>query len=124
MTLKKFEIENLFELRGKLEKKVNSIISFIGFIVFLTICEIWTKLQSAIIFVTHDLPEAVYLGDDIYMRACPGKIVEKICTGLPLERDRTIKRTSKFIELVNLIETKMISIQHSINEEKTKTWKN
>lgn len=86
------------------------------------LCEIWTKLQSTIIFVTHDLPEAVYLGDDIYiMRACPGKIVEKVTTGLPLIRNRDIKRTPKFIELVNMIEEKMISIQHFMDEEKTST---
>lgn len=84
------------------------------------LCEIWTKLQSTIIFVTHDLPEAVYLGDDIYiMRACPGKIVEKFSTGLPLERNRAIKHTPKFIELVNNIETKMIAIQHAMDEEKS-----
>ena len=83
------------------------------------LCEIWTKLQSTIIFVTHDLPEAVYLGDDIYiMRACPGRIVEKISVDLPLARDRSIKHTPKFIELVNKVETRMIAIQHAMDEEK------
>lgn len=83
------------------------------------LCEIWTKLQSTIVFVTHDLPEAVYLGDDIYiMRAGPSKIVEKISTGLPLIRDREIKRTTKFLDIVNNIENKMIAIQNFMNEEK------
>lgn len=83
------------------------------------LCEIWTKLQSTIIFVTHDLPEAVYLGDDIYiMRACPGRIVEKISVDLPLARDRSIKHTPKFIELVNKVENRMIAIQHAMDEEK------
>lgn len=83
------------------------------------LCEIWTKLQSTIIFVTHDLPEAVYLGDDIYiMRACPGMIVEKICVNLPLERDRNLKRTAPFMNIVNHVEERMIAIQHFMDEEK------
>lgn len=83
------------------------------------LCEIWTKLQSTILFVTHDLPEAVYLGDDIFiMRANPGMIVERISTGLPLERDKSIKRTSTFIEKVNYIENKMIEIHNFMDHEK------
>jgi len=83
------------------------------------LCEIWTKLQSTIVFVTHDLPEAVYLGDDIcIMRACPGRIVENISVDLPLARDREIKRTSKFMDIVNMVEGKMIAIQHFMDEEK------
>lgn len=83
------------------------------------LCEIWTKLQSTIIFVTHDLPEAVYLGDDIYiMRACPGMIVEKINVDLPLHRNREIKRTQRFTNLVNTIENRMIDIQNFMDHEK------
>jgi NitT/TauT family transport system ATP-binding protein len=85
------------------------------------LCEIWTKLQSTIIFVTHDLPEAVYLGDDIYiMRACPGKIVEKIKVDLPLERNRSIKHSTKFMEIVHNVECRMIAIQNFMDEEKKK----
>lgn len=83
------------------------------------LCDIWSKLHSTIIFVTHDLPEAVYLGDDIYiMRACPGKIVEKIHVDLPLKRDATIKRTQHFLDIVNDVENKMIAIQHFLDNEK------
>lgn len=85
------------------------------------LCEIWTKLQSTIIFVTHDLPEAVYLGDDIYiMRACPGMIVEKIAVDLPLKRSRDIKHTSAFMDIVNTVESRMVSIQHFMDVEKKK----
>jgi NitT/TauT family transport system ATP-binding protein len=85
------------------------------------LCEIWTKLQSTIIFVTHDLPEAVYLGDDIYiMRACPGMIVEKIAVDLPLKRSRDIKHTAAFMDIVNTVESRMVSIQHYMDVEKKK----
>ena len=84
------------------------------------LCDIWTKLQSTIIFVTHDLPEAVYLADDIYiMRACPGKIVEKVHVDLPLERNNDTKRTQRFLDIVNNVENKMITIQHFLDNEKT-----
>jgi NitT/TauT family transport system ATP-binding protein len=83
------------------------------------LCDIWTKLQSTIIFVTHDLPEAVYLADDIYiMRACPGKIVEKISTGLPLERKSEIKHTQRFMDIVTDVERKMIGIQKYMDEDR------
>ena len=85
------------------------------------LCEIWNRLQSTILFVTHDLPEAVYLGDDIYiMRACPGKIVEKIKVSLPLNRNRDIKRTTPFMNIVNEVESRMVSIQHFMDDEKKK----
>ena len=41
--------------------------------------EIWEKFHSTILFVTHDISEAVYLGDDIYiLKAQPSQIVEHI----------------------------------------------
>lgn len=89
------------------------------------ICEIWTKMQTTVVFVTHDLPEAVYLGDEIHiMRANPGKIVKRIQVDLPLERDRGIKRDNHFMQLVHEVEETMIDIQHFMDdEEKTKKTK-
>lgn len=69
------------------------------------LAEIWEKFQTTIIFVTHDIQEAVFLGDDIYvMRANPGMIVSEIPVGLPFKRDRSTKKEVRFIELVNYIE--------------------
>jgi len=83
------------------------------------VCQIWTKMQTTVVFVTHDLPEAVYLGDEIHiMRANPGKIVERIKVDLPLKRDRHIKREAHFMELVHHVEETMINIQHFMDEEK------
>jgi NitT/TauT family transport system ATP-binding protein len=83
------------------------------------LCDIWTKLKSTILFVTHDLPEAVYLADEIFiMRANPGMIVERMTTGLPLERNKEVKRTHRFLEIVNCIESKMIEIHNFMDIEK------
>jgi len=83
------------------------------------LCQIWTKMQATVVFVTHDIAEAVYLADEIcIMRANPGKIVERIKIGLPLERERSLKRTQGFIDLVNKVEETMIRVQHAMDDEK------
>lgn len=73
---------------------------------------IWGNLQSTIIFVTHDIQQAVFLGDDIYiMAANPGQIVKHIPVDLPLMRDRDTKKLPRFIELVNEVDDAIYSLQ-------------
>jgi len=72
---------------------------------------IWRQFQSTIVFVTHDISEAVYLADDIYiMKSQPSKIVEHIHVDLPIERNRLTKRDPNYIALVHEVEDKMISV--------------
>jgi len=79
---------------------------------------LWRKFQSTIIFVTHDIAEAVYLADDIYiLRANPGQVAKHIHVDLPLERDRTTKRDPRFIELVHEVEDAMIELTEVIRAE-------
>lgn len=74
--------------------------------------EIWEKVHPTIVLVTHDISEAVYLGDDIYiMSSNPGVIVEHIKTDLPKHRTREIKRKSSFVDIVYHIEDKMMANQ-------------
>ena len=73
---------------------------------------IWLKLEITIIFVTHDIAEAVYLGDDIYMmKANPATIEEAVKVDLPAIRTREIKRSAKFVNLVYQIEDKMVELE-------------
>jgi NitT/TauT family transport system ATP-binding protein len=73
--------------------------------------EIWHSIHPTIVFVTHDIPEAVYLADDIYMmKPAPSRFTEHVHVDLPLQRDRETKRTERYIELVRLVEDKMIKI--------------
>ena len=73
--------------------------------------EIWHRIHPTIVFVTHDIPEAVYLADDIYMmKPPPSRFSEHVHVDLPLQRDRNTKRTERYIELVRLVEDKMIAI--------------
>jgi NitT/TauT family transport system ATP-binding protein len=75
--------------------------------------QIWDKFHSTVVFVTHDIAEAVYLGDDIYiMKYAPSKIVEHIHVDLPLHRTRETKRQPHFTELVHMVEDKMMMVSN------------
>jgi len=73
--------------------------------------KIWHQFHSTIVFVTHDIPEAVYLADDIYiMKSAPSKFVRHIDVDLPMIRSRETKREKRYTELVHLVEDEMIAV--------------
>jgi NitT/TauT family transport system ATP-binding protein len=73
---------------------------------------VWEKYNATILFVTHDIEEAVYLGDEInIMKYAPSKIAKTINVDLPYKRDRKLKRTPKFNELVAQVEDSMLSLE-------------
>jgi len=50
--------------------------------------EIWTKTHKTIVFVTHNVREAVVLGDRVVvLSACPGRIKREFKVDLPRPRD-------------------------------------
>jgi len=50
---------------------------------------VWQKLRTTVVFVTHDIDEAILLADTIYvMSARPGRIATRIT--VPIERPRSI----------------------------------
>ena len=72
---------------------------------------LWEKFHSTIVFVTHDISEAVYLGDDIYiLKAPPAKFVEHIKVDLPLKRNRNTKRDQRYTDMVHHVEDMMIKV--------------
>ena len=74
--------------------------------------EIWEELHPTIILITHDIQEAVYLADDIYiMSHAPSKIVHHIdvASVLPYNR-KGIKRDPKFMKLVHDVEDLMMQV--------------
>ncbi len=73
---------------------------------------IWEKFSPTVLFVTHDIHEAVYLADDIYiMKHAPSQFVKHINVDLPFNRTRETKRMSKFDELVHEVEDSMMQIE-------------
>jgi NitT/TauT family transport system ATP-binding protein len=72
---------------------------------------LWLKFHPTIVFITHDISEAVYLGDDVYiMKSAPSQFVEHLKIDLPFERNRETKRDPHFVELTHALEDKMISV--------------
>ena len=64
--------------------------------------------NPTVVLVTHDPREAVLLGHDIYiMDANPGRIIKHIKPDLPEQRDRSIRKDPRFIEIVAYIEDVM-----------------
>jgi NitT/TauT family transport system ATP-binding protein len=73
--------------------------------------DVWQKVKPTIILVTHDISEAVYLGDDIYIQSiAPSNISSHIGVDLPFDRGREIKRDAHFMDLVYKIEDKMMEV--------------
>jgi NitT/TauT family transport system ATP-binding protein len=76
----------------------------------LMLAELWDNLKCTIIFVTHDIQEAVFLGDDIYVLSVnPANIVNHIAVDLPFHRDRQTKRSKRFNELVQEVEDALLA---------------
>ncbi|MDK2816731.1 MAG: NitT/TauT family transport system ATP-binding protein [Moorella sp. (in: firmicutes)] len=62
--------------------------------------KVWEETRKTILFVTHDVEEAIFLGDTVYvMTARPGRLKARI--PVPLSRPRTIeiKNSRVFLEL-------------------------
>ena len=73
--------------------------------------KIYETVNPTIIFVTHDIQEAVYLSDDIYiMGTAPSKFIMHYDIALPFNRTG-IKRDPKFNQIVEQIEDFMMSIK-------------
>ena len=73
--------------------------------------DIWHKFHSTIIFVTHDIREAVFLGDEIYiLKSQPSRFVENIHIDLPLVRNKLIKRQPRYEQLVREVEDAMLRV--------------
>ena len=61
---------------------------------------IWERAAKTVLFVTHDIEEAIYLGSRvIVMTARPGRIKADIAVPLPHPRSYRIKTTPEFVAL-------------------------
>jgi NitT/TauT family transport system ATP-binding protein len=63
--------------------------------------KIWNTMKTTVLFVTHSIEEAIYLGDRvIVMSPRPGRIAADITTGLPRPRaELEVKSSARFDEL-------------------------
>ena len=65
---------------------------------------IWRETGTTIIFVTHSIPEAVFLSTRVVvMSPRPGRIVDTITIDLPLARTVETRETEAYFELVTRV---------------------
>jgi len=66
--------------------------------------ELWKKTGKTLLFVTHSIPEAVFLSSRIVvMSPRPGRIHDVIECGLPRERTLEVRETPEFLEIANRV---------------------
>jgi ABC-type nitrate/sulfonate/bicarbonate transport system ATPase subunit len=62
--------------------------------------QLWSDVQKTVVFVTHDVDEAIYLSDEIHVMATrPGRIVETIQVALDRPRLRNSALSGEFIAI-------------------------
>lgn len=62
--------------------------------------DIWKKEKTTIVFITHDIDEALFLSQRIYvMEARPGRILEEIDADLQLFQDGELVDVDKFMNV-------------------------
>jgi len=92
----------------------------------LELLRIWNEARKTILFITHQINEAIYLADRVIVfGARPGKVKQTIKINLPRPRGLAVKRSKAFLEyednLWNMIEEEvkktMVADQliHNIN---------
>lgn len=63
----------------------------------LFLLDLWERLRCTILMITHDVEEAVFLSQRVYvMTARPGTIQQEIMIDLPKERTYSLKRDNQF----------------------------
>ena len=75
---------------------------------------IWEEGRKTVLFVTHQIDEAVFLSDRVLVFARrPGRILEEVQIDLPRPRTMATKRDPKFVALVDHI---WKLIEHDVRE--------
>jgi len=68
------------------------------------VLRVWAQTGTTVIFVTHSIPEAVFLSTRVVvMSARPGRISDVIDIDLSQPRDETTRETDRYYELVTQV---------------------
>ncbi|HTN98660.1 MAG TPA: ABC transporter ATP-binding protein [Nordella sp.] len=66
--------------------------------------ELWGRTKKTVVFVTHSIPEAVFLSTHIVvMSPRPGRIIDVIETKFPKDRTLDIRETPEFLEVAHRV---------------------
>jgi NitT/TauT family transport system ATP-binding protein len=73
---------------------------------------VWRDTGTTVLMVTHDVEEAVFLGQRVIVLACdPGRVAAEMAVPLPDTRELSVKRTPEFLTLRASVED-MVRAQH------------
>lgn len=65
---------------------------------------IWREAKKTVVFVTHQIDEAVYLSDRVLVFTVrPGRIKEEVAIDIPRPRELSVKRTAEFVRYADRI---------------------
>jgi NitT/TauT family transport system ATP-binding protein len=66
--------------------------------------ELWARTKKTVVFVTHSIPEAVFLSTRIVvMSPRPGRIIDVIDTNFPADRTLDIRETEAFLKVAHRV---------------------
>ncbi|MBB3810296.1 ABC transporter ATP-binding protein [Pseudochelatococcus contaminans] len=72
--------------------------------------QLWERTGKTICFVTHSIPEAVYLSTHIVvMSPRPGRVVDVITSPLPRDRPLDIRETPEFLEIARRVRAGLVA---------------
>jgi NitT/TauT family transport system ATP-binding protein len=67
---------------------------------------IWSQTGATVLFITHDIGEAVYLSDRVLtMSPRPGRVISDIQVGLPRPRGPQTRTEPRYVELTAELRT-------------------
>src|SRR5438552_1203745 len=68
--------------------------------------QLWDKTGKTVLFVTHSIPEAVFLSTKIVvMSPRPGRIIDVIDCNFPRDRSLEIRETPEFLKIAQRVRT-------------------
>jgi NitT/TauT family transport system ATP-binding protein len=75
---------------------------------------VWRDTGTTVLMVTHDVEEAVFLGQRVVVLACdPGRVAAELTVDLPPDRDLTVKRRPEFLALRAQVEDQVRAFHHA-----------
>jgi NitT/TauT family transport system ATP-binding protein len=75
---------------------------------------LWRELEATVFFITHDVPEAVYLGDRVFIfTASPGTIAHQLAVAPPDRPARQMQAEPAFLESVRHVRSLLDSLDNA-----------
>lgn len=74
----------------------------------LELLRIWNDTQKTIVFVTHSIPEAVFLSDEVVLLSRrPGRIRQIVKIDIPRPRSRNTRKEKKYLDLIDFFRSEL-----------------